>query len=83
MISQAFGVPAPKEVPLTLLKGLSKIGDVMKLLGISNPPLSTFRLNNLLTESVYNLKPLEAIAGSLSYGLDDAIAETVDWVKCQ
>lgn len=81
MISRAFGVPTPKEVPLPLLIGLSKIGDGMKLLGIRNPPLSTFRLNNLLTDAVYNLKPLEEITGSLSYKLDDAIAVTVDWIK--
>lgn len=82
-ISKEFNIPPPREVPLALLRGIAKIGDGMKVAGISNPPLSSFRLDNLLTDAVYDMATLEKIVGPLKYNVDEAICLTVDWIKYQ
>jgi len=38
------------------LKALAKSGDVMKRCGGHNPPLTSFRLNNLLTPMRYTME---------------------------
>jgi hypothetical protein len=81
-ISARFGVPPPREAPVGLLRCFAVAGDALKRMGIvRHPPLTSSRLNNLLTDAVFDLRVLESIAGPLPYGLEQGVAATVDWIQ--
>jgi len=80
-IQKAFGAPPVRQVPLFVMKGLASAGDVLKKLGMSNPPLTSFRLNNLLTPMHYDMSATRAVAGPAPYSLDDGVRITAEWIK--
>lgn len=80
-ISSCFNVPPPIEVSLKMLRALAFMGDCLRWLGVSNPPISSFRLNNLLTEAVLDLSPLERVIGPMPYDVETGVRLTVDWLK--
>lgn len=68
-------------IPIQLLRVLAWLGDLLRLAGYRRPPLTSFRLNNLLTPMIYDLDPMEKAIGLLPFTLQQGIAETVDWLK--
>ncbi|MDD5059020.1 MAG: NAD(P)-dependent oxidoreductase [Sideroxydans sp.] len=64
-----------------LLRVVALGGDALKLLGWRHPPLTTFRLNNLLTPMVHDLEPLKRIAGELPYSMEEGVHITAQWMK--
>jgi len=81
-ISRQYGVPSPPKVPVGILKLLARVGDALKGIGmLSNPRLTSFRLNNLLTESVFDLSELKDVAGTTPYNMEQGVALTVEWLK--
>lgn len=82
-IQKTMGAKAIKTAPLPVLKIVALIGDMLKLTGWKNPPLTTFRLNNLLTEMVYESVALEAIVGELPYSMKRGVIKTVEWMCTQ
>lgn len=72
--------PAVRQVPVTLMKILARVGDVAKQVGMRNPPLTSFRLSNLLTPMVYDLDPLERIVGPLPFDMETGVRNTLDWL---
>lgn len=80
-IRHEFGAPKVSEAPLALLKLLATGGDVLKRCGWKNAPLSTFRLNNLRCQMVYDLSKTEEVVGDLPYSMEDGVARTVEWMR--
>lgn len=80
LIQKAFGAPPIREVPLAVLKGLAIAGDVMKKVGVSNPPITSFRLANLLTPMNYDLSSTREVAGPAPYTLKAGVELTVEWI---
>ena len=72
-----------KTVHISLLRIFAKLGDFFKLFGWRNPPLTSFRLNNLIMPMVYDTDPLQNIVGNLPYSMKDGISITVDWLRAQ
>lgn len=68
-------------LPLALVVILAKVGDFVQLITGKPFPLTSFRLNNLLTEYVFDLSQLEHVCGPLPYDLDDGLVETLDWLR--
>ena len=62
------------------MKSIALAGDVLKKLGMSNPPLTSFRLNNLLTPMHYDLSATTAVAGRAPYTLDEGVQKTAEWI---
>jgi GlcNAc-P-P-Und epimerase len=81
LIRTQFGAPPVREVPLALLKALAVGGDLLKKLGAPNPPLTSFRLNNLRAQMVYDLSPTEKVVGPLPYDLKQGVERTVEWMR--
>lgn len=81
IIAGHFGSPDVREVPLGFLRIGAKFGDVLKLAGIKAPPLFSSRLNNLLTNAVFDLSPIREISGEAPYTLSQGVAITVDWMR--
>ena|SRR5438105_7501710 len=80
-IRQAFEAPAVRDVPITVLRTLARVGDGVRKLGWKNPPLTSFRLGNLRTPMVYDMSTTQAIAGPCPYSMTEGIRATVDWIK--
>jgi len=70
-----------KQVPLFVLKALANIGDLIKYFGYKHPPLTNFRLDNLLTQMIYDIKDVKSIVGELPYSLKSGVKETIIWMK--
>ena len=81
LIATKSGHPLPLEIPLYFLKLVAYAGNLMKFFGWRNPPLTKFRLNNLITNMVYETSNLENICGHLPYTLDDGVELTLEWLK--
>jgi nucleoside-diphosphate-sugar epimerase len=81
LIRAEVGIARGREVPLAALKLLATVGDLGKALGWKQPPLTSFRLANLVTPMVYDLAPLEAIAGALPYDMASGVKQTVAWMR--
>ena len=80
IISNESGSRAIIEVPVSVLKFIAIFGDMLKILGYKNPPLTTFRLNNLLTTVYYDTTELQELCGELPYSLRDGVTETLSWL---
>jgi hypothetical protein len=48
---------------------------------MSDPPLTSFRVDNLLTEMVYDCGPTERIAGELPFTMADGVRATIEWLR--
>jgi GlcNAc-P-P-Und epimerase len=80
-IRRALDAPRIRSVPVSLLRIGARSGDILALLGVKNPPLTTFRLDNLLTEMVYDLGPLRgAIGASHVHTMAEGVRATTDWL---
>jgi GlcNAc-P-P-Und epimerase len=78
-----IGAPPLRTVPRPVLEPLAKGGDALKKVGWRNPPLTTFRLDNLVTEMVFDLSATQAIAGDLPYTMQEGVDLTVDWLRAR
>lgn len=81
-ISAAIGRRPPRAAPLSVLRAIAGIGDVLERVGL-RAPLTSFRLANLLTPVVHDVGALIRITGGLPYGEAEGVAITVAWMRRQ
>lgn len=79
-ISEALDAPPVREVPVSALRVIAKFGDLAQSLGLSRVPLSTFRLNNLMTTAIYDTTPIHDISGGDPYSIEEGISLTCRWL---
>jgi len=82
-IQRALGEKPIKTVPVAVLRPVAWSGDGLKALGWRNPPLTSFRLDNLLTPMVHDLEPLQTVVGELPHSMEEGVRITVDWLRAQ
>lgn len=75
-----LGVNKPRTLPLPFFKMISHFGDILKFFGMKFP-LTSFRLNNLLTEYIFDLQNTKEVCGRLPYDFKDGCKLTVRWYK--
>jgi len=80
-VSRAFGARRIRSVPRPLLKVAAVLGDLAKKVGWSDPPLSTFRYDNIVRNETQELGAMRQLTGDLPYSLDDGIERTVQWIQ--
>lgn len=80
-ISAALGAPRVREVPPGLLRAAAKVGDGLKALGYNRAPMTSFRLQNLLTDCLLDSGPIHQVSGPDPYTLDEAVQRTCRWMK--
>ena len=80
IIQEAFEALPVRQVPMAVLQMLAYSGDLLKKLGVSNPPLTSFRLRNLLTPMNYDMSATREVAGPAPYTLKEGVRATVDWI---
>lgn len=76
------GVPVGR-IPLWIFHIIAYIGDVLKVFGIRNFPMSSFRLRNMCTTALYDVTELSNICGNLKYTPEEGVRITCDWIKKQ
>lgn len=81
MISMEFNNKTTTEISTIPLTIFAKVGDFLQKIGWKNPPLTTFRLNNLITNMVYDTLKLEKLCGELPYSLKEGVTTTTEWMK--
>ena len=81
MIRQTVGARDIYHVPLWMAKLAARIGDGCKALGWHNAPLSSFRLENIRTEYVFDMGPIMEISGPLPYDFETCIRRTIQWMR--
>ena len=80
-VRRQMGVRRILKMPFTVAKGLAMFGDVLKTLGWVNAPLTTFRLNNIMTEYVFDLSPIMEISAPLPFTIKEGIARSIEWMR--
>jgi len=81
LIQGALDVRPIRSVPVPLLKAVAIAGDAAERLGVGHAPLTSFRLNNLVSDMVYDTRPLEALVGPLPYTPAQGVGRTVAWLS--
>lgn len=81
MVQQAFGSSPIHTAPSGLLRLAARAGDLLQRFGWKNPPLTSFRLLNMITDELCDTTPLQAIAGNLPYTTEQGIEMTVKWMR--
>lgn len=83
MVRRAWDAPPIREVPLPVLQAAAKAGDLLKSLGLKNPPLTSYRLKNLLTASPQDMEPLQRICGPMPFSVLAGTDLTVAWLRAR
>ncbi|QNK76811.1 NAD(P)-dependent oxidoreductase [Winogradskyella sp. PAMC22761] len=81
LISNKFHGHDVKSVPYAVLKTLAILGDIIKKCGYKSPPITSFRLDNILTNMDYDTSKVEEIVGELPYSLEEGTTITYNWYK--
>ena len=66
--------------PLWVLKVFAIIGDLLKLTFKVEPPLTSFRLGNMLTGGEYPINKTRKVVGDLPYNLPKSTFITAQWM---
>ena len=81
IISKAFGRGEVLVVPILIMKIIALAGDVFKFLGVTDPPITSFRLKNILTGAYYPIENTKKIVGDLQFSVEKGVEKTVRWVN--
>jgi nucleoside-diphosphate-sugar epimerase len=82
-VRRALGVRAPRSVPFSALRAAALVGDGLQKAGWTEPPLTSFRLRNVVAQMTYDLSPLEEIVGDLPYDMPTGVRLTAEWLRSQ
>jgi len=78
-LAYEMGAPRIFTIPLGLSRILARTGDILNACGLKSFPFNSFRLNNILTEYVFDLTSTEAACGQLPFTQNDGIKATAKW----
>lgn len=81
LIQEEMGSKKIPTYPDVLVRLLATFGDVLQDIGIDKFPFNTFRLNNILTEYIFDLSETEKVCGNLPFALEEGVTELVSWLK--
>jgi GlcNAc-P-P-Und epimerase len=80
-IRRRSGQGPVRSMPVSVLRAGGLAGDLLKRAGVAEPPLTTFRVNNLITEMVYDTRSTEDIVGDLPFSMEDGVRATLEWLQ--
>jgi len=80
-ISAAWGRRPVRQVPMWVLRGLATGGDAAAALGWSAPPITSYRLRNICTDTRFDLTPLLELCGPAPIDRRDGVERTVAWMR--
>lgn len=80
-VRKQMGAPKIRRLPYPAAKSLAVAGDLLKHFGWAGVPLSSFRLNNIMTEYIFDLSPITDVAGPLPYDVSRGIKRSIEWLR--
>jgi nucleoside-diphosphate-sugar epimerase len=80
-LANHLGAPRIRTYPLPMVRILARMGDVLNAAGWRRFPFNTFRLNNILTEYVFDTSATEKVCGPLPCTYEEGVAATADWFR--
>ncbi|MBU4377283.1 MAG: NAD(P)-dependent oxidoreductase [Candidatus Omnitrophica bacterium] len=78
-LAREMCAPRIPTVPLAIARLLAVTGDIFNVCGFRRFPFNSFRLNNILTEYVFDLSSTKAACGPLPFTHEQGIKETAQW----
>ncbi len=81
LIQKEMGAKAIPTYPEELMRFLALLGDILSKTGIKSFPFNSFRLNNILTEYIFDLSETEKVCGELPFSIEEGVKELVVWLK--
>ena len=69
-----------RTAPIWMLRIIAKFGDIYKVIIKIDPPLTSFRLKNMLTGGAYPLENTKKICGNLPFDLNESVYRTAEWM---
>lgn len=83
LVQAEFGARRVREVPVAVLRAGALAGDVLQQFGMHAPPLSSYRLRNMLTETAFDMEPVRNLCGPLPHTWQEGTRTTVRWMLDQ
>ncbi len=80
LIQRNLGTRKIPVMPISILRVIASAGDLCKKIGWQDPPLTAFRLNNMLTGARYPIEKIQQVAGSLPYSMEEGVRRTIRWM---
>jgi nucleoside-diphosphate-sugar epimerase len=81
LIQEAFGARRIRSIPVPALKAMAVMGDAIERSGGRHAPLTSFRLNNMVSDMLYDTSPLKSLVGPLPYSPKEGVDRTVAWIR--
>lgn len=81
LIREEMGAPPVREVPVPLLRAAARVGDTMRSFGWKSPPLTSFRLKNMLSDGVIDMSHVHEVVGPMPYDVTEGVRITVQWLR--
>jgi GlcNAc-P-P-Und epimerase len=76
----ALGGPPIRRIPRLVARTAALAGDALNAIGVSSFPFNSFRLNNVLTETIVPLENTSRVCGPLPYSMEAGVGETAAWL---
>ena len=80
LIQKHLGKGKVPVLPIPVMQLIAKVGDFLKTFGYPEPPLSTFRLKNMLTGANYPIEKTHSLIGSLPFTWENGVVQTLYWM---
>lgn len=80
LIQRNLGTKRIPIMPIPILRVIAGAGDLCKKIGWQDPPLTNFRLNNMLTGAHYPIEKIQQLAGSLPFSMEEGVRRTIHWM---
>jgi GlcNAc-P-P-Und epimerase len=81
LIADRMGKGKILTVPEIVVRSIALAGDILKRVGYSNPPMSSFRLDNMRTKTAgLPYENIKKLTGPLPYDNPTGVDETVKWM---
>ncbi len=81
-VAAGAGRRPPRRVPVAALRVAATVGELAQRLGVwPDPPLTRFRLRNMLTPSAFPSPELDGLTGPLPFTMPGGVRLTLDWLS--
>jgi nucleoside-diphosphate-sugar epimerase len=78
-LAAAFGARKIRTIPEGVARAAARVGDGINAAGLRRFPFNSFRLNNVLTEYVFDMSNTREVCGENPWTLEAGVAQTAAW----
>lgn len=79
LLQQQLGSKPLSTFPEGVCRGVARVGDLVQKTVYRKFPFTSFRVNNILSEYVYDMSKTEAVCGPLPVSFEEGVEKTARW----